>query len=302
MQLIVLGSGAGGPFQGRNYTAQLLKVENQVFLIDCGEGTQHQLYWHRVRFDHVQQIFISHMHGDHVFGLMGLLTSFCLKKRTLPLTVYGPAGLAELVETTARVAGVKFPYELSVQEVDTTVVAKVYESDNVEVSTIPLDHRTLCTGWLFREKPRPDNMRPEKIEEYAIPYQQIPAIKSGGGFTLPDGRIIPHEELTIPAETPKSFAFCSDTAPSEVVIAAVKGVNCLYHEATFTNEQEAEAAFSGHSTAAQAAWVAREAGVGLLLMGHFSARYRDTSVHLEEARSVFLKSNVVEEGRAYEIN
>ena len=301
MQLTVLGSGAGGPFQGRNYTAQLLKVDNHLFLIDCGEGTQHQLFRYRIRYDHVRQIFISHLHGDHVFGLIGLLTSFCMKKRVLPLAIYGPTGLTELVETTARLSGVIFPYTITIYEVDTTLSEMVFENERVEVSSIPLSHRTLCCGWLFREKPRLANIIPEKIVEFNIPYQAIADIKAGGDFILPNGNIIRYDQLTTPPPAPLSFAFCSDTAPSDVVIATVKGVSCLYHEATFTNDHETEAGYSGHSTAEQAAWVAREAGVGQLLMGHFSSRYRDTSQHIDEARAIFQYSRVVEEGGVYEI-
>jgi ribonuclease Z len=301
MQLIVLGSGAGGPFQGRNYTAQVLKSGPETFIIDCGEGTQHQLYHHRVKYDGVAQIFISHLHGDHVYGLMGLVTSFCLKRRTDPLTIYGPAGLRELVETVSRISGVWYPYELSVVEVDTTVHAKIFESKHTEVWTIPLQHRTLCTGWLFKEKPRAANILPEKIEEYQIPFKAIPAIKNGGDFTLPDGTVVPHEELTIPAKVPRSFAFCSDTAPSDEVVRCVTGVSVLYHEATFTNEHQEEAAYSGHSTAEQAADIARQAGAEKLLLGHISARYRDAEQHLLEAKAVFEPVEIVTEGGEYEV-
>jgi ribonuclease Z len=190
---------------------------------------------------------------------------------------------------------------LHIHTIETTVFQKVFENAKVEVFSIPLNHRTLCAGWLFKEKQRPANMRPEQIEKYNVPFPEIPAIKSGGDFTLPDGTVIPNSELTLPPVPPRSFAFCSDTAPSPDIIAAVRGVNCLYHEATFTNDHLAEAEYSGHSTAEQAAIVAREAGVGQLLMGHFSARYKETTQHLEEARAVFQYCNVVEEGRAYEI-
>jgi ribonuclease Z len=296
MQVTILGNGAGGPFQGRHYTAQLLQVQHTVYLIDCGEGTQHQLYHHRVRHDHLEQIFISHLHGDHVFGLIGLLTSFCLKKRTAPLHLFGPEGLRGLIETTSAFAGVRYPYELVFHEVDTTVVRQVFENELITVSTIPLDHRTLCTGWLFREKMRPRNMRPDKIEEYGIPFQVILGIKAGNDLVLPDGSTVPNAELTLDPPRPRSYAFCSDTAPSEAVVAAVQGVNLLYHEATFTDEHLEEAAIAYHSTAAQAADVARRAGVGQLLLGHFSARYKDLARHLAEAQVVFGNTLLAEEG------
>ena len=302
MQVIILGSAAGGPFQGRNYTAQLLKSANEVYLIDCGEGTQHQLFRSKTRYFGINQIFISHLHGDHVFGLMGLLTSFCLKGRTDRMEIFGPEGLRELIETTARITGVRFPYEVVVHEVDTTVSAQVFESKSVEVWTIPLNHRTLCTGWLFKQKSRLPKMRIDKIEEYQIPHLQIKAIKEGADLHLSDGTVVPHSELTTLPPNPVSYAFCSDTAPSADVVAAVKDVTVLYHEATFTEEHAEEAAYSGHSTASQAARVALEAGAGKLLLGHFSSRYKELDQHLIEARAVFSESYLVEEGENYAIS
>ena len=302
MQVIILGSAAGGPFQGRNYTAQLLKSANEVYLIDCGEGTQHQLFRSKTRYFGINQIFISHLHGDHVFGLMGLLTSFCLKGRTDRMEIFGPEGLRELIETTARITGVRFPYEVVVHEVDTTVSAQVFESKSVEVWTIPLNHRTLCTGWLFKQKSRLPKMRIDKIEEYQIPHLQIKAIKEGADLHLSDGTVVPHSELTTLPPNPVSYAFCSDTAPSADVVAAVKDVTVLYHEATFTEEHAEEAEYSGHSTAGQAARVALEAGAGKLLLGHFSSRYKELDQHLIEARAVFPESYLVEEGENYAIS
>lgn len=299
MQVTILGNGAGGPFQGRHYTAQVLRIENQTFLIDCGEGTQMQLYQHRVRHDRIRQIFISHLHGDHVFGLIGLLTSFCLKQRSAKLEVFSPPGLQELVETSSRLCGIRYPYPLVFQEVDAAVSAKIFENKAVEVWTVPLHHRTACTGWLFREKPHLRNIRKEKIEEYAIPYQSIPGIKAGGGYVLPDGREVSNDELTTPPRRPYAYAFCSDTTPSDVVVEAVRGVDLLYHEATFTEEHREEAAISFHSTAAQAADIARRAGVGKLLLGHFSARYKNEEQHLAEARMLFPETYATVEGMTY---
>jgi ribonuclease Z len=299
MTLTILGNGAGGPFQGRNYTSQLLQVGNQGFIIDCGEGMQHQLYRLRVRHDHVRQIFISHLHGDHVFGLIGLLTSFSLKQRSEPLEVFGTPGLQELVDTHVRICGVRFSFDLRITEVDPTVVALVFDHPLLTVYTVPLHHRTACTGWLFREKVRPRNMQPEKIIEYNIPYTAIPGIKQGADWVQPDGSTVPNAELTLDPPIPRSYAFCSDTAYSDAVAEAVQGVSLLYHEATFTNEHTAEAAFSFHSTAAQAATIAANARVGQLLMGHFSARYKDTTQHLAEARAIFPESYASEEGETY---
>jgi ribonuclease Z len=301
MQLTTLGTGAGGPFQGRNYTAQVLQVENHYFLIDSGEGTQHQLYRFRVPCDRFQQMFISHLHGDHVFGLIGLLTSYCLKQRTKKLEIFSPPGLRELIEHTARICGIVFPYPIACTEVDTSISQIVFENKHVEVSTIPLNHRTACSGWLFREKSRPRNIRKEKIVEFDIPVQLIPGIKAGADLNLSDGRLIPNEALTLPPRPPRSFAFCSDTAPSEIVREVVAGVDLLYHEATFTEEHRVEAGLSFHSTAVQAAEIARAAGVKRLLLGHFSGRYTSADQHLAEARGVFAESYAAEEGQTYAI-
>jgi ribonuclease Z len=301
MTLTVLGNGAGGPFQGRSYTAQVLRVDQSIFLVDCGEGTQMQLYHHRVRYDGLSHIFISHLHGDHVFGLTGLLTSFCLKQRTAPLHLFGPPGLQELVETTSRLCGVRYPYPLFFHTVDPFVHQKVLDLPKVEVYTIPLLHRTPCTGWLFREKPRPLNMRPDQIEALHIPYQDIPAIKAGADWTAPGGVLVPNAELTLPPAPPRSYAFCSDTAFYEPVIDCVRGVSLLYHEATFTNEHQEEARVSNHSTAAEAATIAQKAGVQRLILGHFSARYKDIEQHLMEARAIFGDTVAAVEGEVVEV-
>lgn len=301
MQLTILGNASGGPFHGRHYTAQVLQAENHLFLIDCGEGTQMQLFHHKIRFDRCNHIFISHLHGDHVYGLLGLLTNWCLKKRTEPLHLYSPPGLKEWVETSARVCRVAFPYTLEFHEVDAASSIKVLENKDLEVWTIPLNHRIETCGWLFREKKKPRNIRPEKIEKYNIHFPLIPGIKAGDDLVLPDGQVIPNSELTLDPPAPKSYAFCSDTAPSLLVANRVQGVDLLYHEATFTNEHLAEASVSFHSTAAQAAEIARQAGVRKLIIGHFSGRYSDVEQHLDEARMIFPETQAAEEGRVVEV-
>jgi ribonuclease Z len=301
MHLTILGNSSGGPFHGRHYTSQVLQVGNQVFLIDCGEGAQMQLFRYRVKFDACKHIFISHLHGDHVFGLMGLITNWCLKKRGATLHLYSPPGLRELVETTIRVCGVRMTYALEFHEADTSVSAKIFENQQVEVWTIPLRHRLPASGWLFREKSRLPNIRPEKVREHGIHFSQIPAIKSGADLALPDGRIVPNADLTLSPPPPCSYAFCSDTTPSDVVAEAVRGVDLLYHEATFTTENEAQAAMSFHSTAAQAAEIARRAGVKRLILGHFSGRYADEAQHLAEARAVFPETQIAAEGHRWQV-
>jgi ribonuclease Z len=296
MQLTMLGNGSGGPFHGRHYTAQVLKSGSHTFLIDCGEGTQMQLFRHRVKFDGCKHFFISHLHGDHVFGLFGLITNWSLKKRSETLHLFSPPGLREMIETTLRVCNVRMSYALEFHEVDAAVSAKVFENNAVEVWTIPLRHRNPTTGWLFREKPKPRNILPEKIAEYGLDYARIKAVKAGEDLLLSDGRSIPNIELTLPPRPPASYAFCSDTAFAPEIAEIVRGVDVLYHEATFTDQHAAEAELSFHSTAAQAAEIARMAGVKCLLIGHISGRYADTGQHLAEARAVFENTRVAEEG------
>jgi ribonuclease Z len=296
MHLTILGNSSGGPYHGRHYTAQILQQDNHLYLIDCGEGTQMQLFDFRIRYDKLKQIFISHLHGDHVFGLMGLLTNWCLKKRTEPLELFSPPGLREMVEATCRYCYVRIPYEIVYHEVDPTVSIKVFENSGIEVWTIPLHHRIPTTGWLFREKQRPANIRKEQIEAHNIHFSLLPDIKSGADLHLPNGVVIPNSELTIPPAPPRSYAFCSDTAPSDLVVETIRQVNLLYHEATFTSDHQEEALLSFHSTASQAAETARKAGVEKLLIGHFSGRYTNTQQLLAEASAIFPQTALSEEG------
>jgi ribonuclease Z len=293
VKLTVLGNSAGGSFQGRNYTSQVLEIDNQLFLIDCGEGTQLQIYWQKVKIDKVKQIFISHL---HVFGLIGLLTSLSMKKREADLEIFSPTGLQAMIEMQIKTCSIHLPYSLIFKEIDTTVHQKIFENKVVEVFSIPLLHRLPTSGFLFRSKEKPRNIIAEKIEEFDIPFTAIPDIKSGADFTTRKGKVIANADLTIAPAAPKSFAFCSDTQFFPAIIEHIKGVDMLYHEATFTDEHIPEAAFSMHSTAAQAAEIAAKAQVKKLLIGHISARYADFSQHLLEARAIFQETSAAEVG------
>ncbi len=301
MWVRILGNGSGGPFHGRHYSAQVVHNRQHYFLVDCGEGTQEQLYRYRVPIDRFDQIFISHLHGDHVFGLFGLLTSYALKRRERPLQLFSPPGLAALLQEVARFCALKFSYEVVFVEVDSEQSAKVFENKAIEVWSIPLNHGAPCVGWLFREKPRPLNIRAEFIDQYALSFDQVRAIKAGADLALSDGSVVPNEILTFPPAPLRSYAYCSDTAPSPAVVAAVRGATLLYHEATFIEEHAEEAALSRHSTARQAAEIARQAQVQTLLLGHFSGRYTNEVQHVEEARAVFPEVAAAVEGKEYAI-
>jgi ribonuclease Z len=301
MKLTILGNSSGGPYHGRPFSAQLLRAGNTTILIDCGEGTQMQFFHLKAKSSDISVVCISHLHGDHVFGLIGLLSNWNLQRRTAPLTLLSPPGLRELMETTARLCGIHFFYDLHFIEVNPEQAAPVWSNKDLSISTIPLSHRMPCCGWLFREQPRPLNIRPEKIEEYQIHYRLIPGIKAGDDLPLPDGRIVPNSELTFPPQSPSSYAYCSDTVPSEQVVAAVQGVDWLYHESTFTSEHEAEAAIAWHSTARQAADIALRAGAKHLLLGHFSARYDSPEVYLADIGAVEIPVLLTEPGQVWEI-
>ncbi len=301
MWVRILGNSSGGPFQGRHYSAQWVHNQRDYFLVDCGEGTQEQLYRYQLPVDRVNQIFITHLHGDHVFGLFGLLTSYSLKGRQRPIQLYSPPGLSAFIQDVARHCGIRFSFPMEFIEVGDERPEKVFESETLEVSTVPLRHGTCCVGWLFREKPRPLNIRPESIEQYGLTFEQIRAVKAGADLTLPDGRVVANGALTLPPKPLLSYAYCSDTAPSEAVAEAVCGVSLLYHEATFTDEHIEEAAAALHSTARQAAEVARTAQAGKLLLGHFSGRYADTEQHVRQAREVFPNVEAAVEGVEYAV-
>lgn len=293
-ELRILGSNSATPAHGRHLSAQVLTIGADVFLIDCGEGTQFQMLKFHVKRNKINHIFISHLHGDHIFGLIGLLMTYDLNGRTKPLHIYSPAGLQAIIEIQFNDAP-KFPLHFHVT--DPSVSTVIFENKRVEVTSIPLVHRAPCHGFLFAEKPHKANILKEKIEAYQIPYQAIPAIKNGGHYTLEDGRVIPHEELTEKALPPRKFAYCSDTMYSEAILPIIKGVNILYHEATFMHELLPQAQKTMHSTAQQAAIIAKKAAVKQLILGHFSSRYDNLNPLLEEAKAIFESTTLVEEGK-----
>lgn len=274
--LTILGYNSAIPTVKSAPTAQFLEMEERCFLIDCGEGTQVQLRKAKAKFSKINHIFISHLHGDHVFGLPGLISSFRLLGRETPLHVYGPKGIKEMMETIFRITETHQGFEVVFHELSSKKSEKVFEDNRVEVFTIPLDHRIYCNGYLFKEKPKERHLNMQEISKYPeIEICDYHNLKRGKDIQLSDGYILKNENLTKPAEPSVSYAFCSDTRYLESIIPIIKNVDVLYHEATFLHDLKKMADYTGHTTALEAAKIARKANVKKLILGHFSNRYND---------------------------
>lgn len=286
--LTILGFNSAIPTVNSSPTAQFLEMEERCFLIDCGEGTQVQLRKAKVRFSKINHIFISHLHGDHCFGLPGLIASFRLLGRETPLHIYGPKGIKKMLETIFDITETYRGFELIYHELDKDYSEKIYEDKRVEVYTIPLDHRIYCNGYLFKEKPKERHLNMQEISKYpeieTCDYQKL---KSGSDYVLKDGYVLKNKTLTTKPSPSVSYAFCSDTRMKEDIVPIIKNVDILYHEATFLHDLKEMADYTGHSTALEAAKIAKLADVGKLILGHFSNRYTDLSVFTMEAKAVF---------------
>lgn len=300
--LTILGYNSAIPTVKSAPTAQFLEMEERCFLIDCGEGTQVQLRKAKAKFSKINHIFISHLHGDHVFGLPGLISSFRLLGRETPLHVYGPKGIKEMMETIFRITETHQGFEVVFHELSSKKSEKVFEDNRVEVFTIPLDHRIYCNGYLFKEKPKERHLNMQEISKYPeIEICDYHNLKRGKDIQLSNGYILKNENLTKPAEPSVSYAFCSDTRYLESIIPIIKNVDVLYHEATFLHDLKKMADYTGHSTALEAAKIARKANVKKLILGHFSNRYNDLSVFLNEACEIFPETYLPEQLEAVKI-
>ena len=297
--LTTLGTGAALPARGRFPSAQLLDAHGALYLIDCGEGTQERLRVAGVNFMRVGHVFISHMHGDHYLGLMGLISSMHLMGRQAPLHVYGPPELRQVLDVQLRASRTYLRYQLHVHVLEHSSGVEVHADDRVTVTSLALKHRIPCTGFVFRERPALRNLRPDKV--HLIPHFKRAAVKAGEDLVLPEGTRYPNADLTLDPPLPRSYAYCSDTAYEPALIPHIRGVDLLYHEATFTEAMAARARETLHSTAAQAARLALEAGVHRLLLGHFSSRYRDADELLREARRYFPHVAVSMDGETYPV-
>ena len=265
----------------------MVEVREKVFMLDCAEGTQMQLRRCRVRFTKLSHVFITHLHGDHCFGLIGMISTFGLLGRTATLQIHAPEALGPELDHQIKFFTHDLGFAVEFHPVDTMVRQIVYEDKSTKVESIPLEHRVPCCGYLISEKPTLPHIRPEMMKCYEIPMSQVNNIKNGADWTTPDGEVIPHERLVRPADPVRSYAYISDTRYLPHLGEQLKGVSTLYHESTYGEDRLSSAEKYCHSTARQAALVAREAGVGKLLLGHYSSRYDDENVLLAEAKNVF---------------
>ncbi len=300
----ILGSNSAMPVYDRHPSAQVLNINEQLYLIDCGEGTQIQLQKYNIRPSKINHIFISHLHGDHYLGLVPLLDTFALLGRTAPIHLYGPPLLIKVIDLHRTINGWTIddaPYKIHFHPLDPLNSELILDSKKLIVKSIPMNHRVPCTGFLFEEKPKERKMLAEKITTFNIPYTAIPNIKKGADYTTTEGKVIPNEELTVPPPPTRSYAYCSDTAYNESILPIIKGVDLLYHEATYLEDRAELAAPRGHSTAKEAALIAQKAGVKKLLLGHFSSRYHELHPFVEEAKTVFEHSKLATEGHVFEV-
>lgn len=301
MKLTILGCYAATPRTFTNPTSQILEIKNRMFLIDCGEGTQVALRRNKIKFSRIEHIFISHLHGDHLYGLVGLVSTFMLLNRTQDLHIHGPKGIKEIILLQLRLSGSYTGYNLYFHELESRESQVVFEDDKVVVSTIPLNHRIYTNGYLFQEKPGLRKLNVQAAEEYGIHTAYYRNILLGKDITLDDGTIVLNTELSFDPEKPKSYAFCSDTVYSEEIIPYIKGVDALYHESTFLEKESELALKTMHTTAIQAATIAKKAEVKKLILGHYSTRYDNIEMFRNEALTVFPDVELGDDGADFEI-
>jgi ribonuclease Z len=301
MTLTILGCYSATPKTFHNPTSQLLDVRGHLFLIDCGEGTQVALRKSKVKFARVKHIFISHLHGDHFYGLIGLISTFTLLGREADLNIYGPKGIKEIITLQLKLGKAWTNFNLIFHELDTKTPQLLFEDEKVEVHTIPLDHRVYTNGFLFKEKLGERKLNLEAAVAAKIDNSYFRKLKSGADVLNLKGKLIPNESVTFPPDPPKSYAFCSDTVYKPDIVPQIQGVSALYHESTFLEEHLHLCEKTKHSSAKQAATIARDAEVGQLILGHFSTRYDNLNRFLEEARPVFENTFLADDYKVFEI-
>jgi ribonuclease Z len=300
MKLTILGCYAATPRTFTNPTSQVLEIRNRMFLIDCAEGTQVQLRRNKIKFSKINHIFISHLHGDHCYGLIGLVSSFMLLNRTNDLHIYGPKGIKEIITLQLRLSNSWTTYGLFFHELESTESEVVYEDEKVIVKTIPLKHRIYTNGFHFQEKSGEKKINAEAMKKYQVEVWNFQNVKNGKDVTLDDGTVIPNAELTFEPVAPKSYAYCSDTVYDESILPYIKDADILYHESTFLESESALAEKTMHSTAKQAAAIAAKANVKQLILGHYSTRYDSIALFKEEAETVFPSVLLADDGLSFE--
>ena len=300
-EVTILGSNSALPTSDRYPTGQILNVLDRLFLIDCGEGTQIQIRRNKFGFGKINHIFISHLHGDHYYGLIGLISTFNLLGRKNDLHIYSPSELKELIQPQIDFIKGEMQFKILFHPLDFKKNRQIYIDKKVEVISFPLKHSISTCGFLFRETGKQPNIKKELVQYYNIPIAEIKNIKAGGNFTTKNGEIISHETLTTPPPLSRSYAFCTDTVFNPQIVETIKGVDLLYHEATFTEEMKEFAKSTFHSTAMEAAEIAKLAGAKKLIIGHFSARYKKLTPFLDEAKQVFENTVIANEGETHRV-
>ncbi len=300
MKLNILGCYSATPRTFTNPTAQVLEINNHIFLIDCGEGTQVQLRKHKIKFNRIKHIFISHLHGDHFFGLVGLISTFRLLTREADLHIHAPKGLQEVITLQMKLANSWTNYNLYFHELTNDVSEVVFEDEKVEVHTIPLDHRVYTNGFLFKEKEGERKLDMNAVLNENINVAYYRKLKQGFDVENEAGQLVKNETVTKPANKPKSYAFCSDTAYKEDIVPIIKDVDVLYHESTFLEQHAKLAPKTKHSTAKEAARIAKQANVGKLILGHYSTRYDDLNRFKIEANEYFENVELADDGKVFE--
>lgn len=302
MKITILGCYSATPRAITNPTSQVLELNNQMYLIDCGEGTQVQLRKHKIKFSRIDRIFISHLHGDHFFGLIGLISTFSLLNRQNDLHVYGPKGIKDIILLQIKLSKSYTSYNLYFHELESESSELIYEDDKVSVTTIPLKHRVYTNGFLFREKPGPRRINIEAANSRKIEVCYFNKLKQGSDLVREDGTVVANADVTYDPLPVQSYAFCSDTLYNEDIIPIVKDVDVLYHESTFLEQDVEKCIPTGHSSARQAALIASKAGVKNLVLGHYSTRYSNIELFKEEAETVYQPVILADDGKVLKFN
>lgn len=301
MKIHILGCYAATPRTFTNPTSQVLEIQNEFFLIDCGEGTQVQLRKHKIKFSKINHIFISHLHGDHVYGLIGLVSTFSLLNRENDLHIYGPKGIKDIILLQIKISESYTKYQLHFHELTSETSEIIYENNKICVRTIPLKHRVYANGYLFEEKTKPRRINSQAIQESKVEICYLPKVKQGfDGYTF-DGEVVKNELITFDPEPSLQYAFCSDTVYTETILPIIENATVLYHESTFLESEKELAQKTKHSTAKEAATIAKKASVKYLILGHYSTRYANIELFQEEAKTIFDNTLLGDDAKCFEV-